>query len=137
MNRACWLRLTAPLQAVFLLSISAARPALAQTIGTGAEDDVGAWRVVISLVVCVALAAAGALVLKKRSGQGTGFTWFHASERRLRVLESVRLSRETMLSIVAVDGNQLLVLSGQEGASIVREISPGVGDQPAFSQSSQ
>jgi anti-sigma-K factor RskA len=95
-----------------------ATAATAQTLGRADNDDVSIWRVVAAFALCVVLAVAAALVLRARLGYlpqlGTG------RARRLRLVETLRLGRQVSLSIVACDGEEMLLLSSDQSGQLVR-----------------
>jgi flagellar biogenesis protein FliO len=111
------------LVAAFLLLLVPAAPALGQRLGQAQGSDVPIWRVMIALIFCLALAAAAALLLRRRLGGGRlrGI----GRERRLRLIESIRIGRDAHLSIVSCDGSEMLIASGPQGTNLVRpELTP-------------
>lgn len=74
-----------------------------------------AWLIV---VLCLAIAAAVALALRKRSLVG-GSSFRGA--RAVCVVESVRLGERTRLSIVRYRGRELLVAHGDHAPSVIAE----------------
>ncbi len=98
----------------------AATTAAAQTLGRADSDDVSVWRVVAAFALCVVLAVAAALVLRARLGYlpqlGRG------RPRRLRLVETLRLGRQVSLSIVACDGDEMLLLSSDQSGQLIRRL---------------
>ncbi|MGZ3182493.1 MAG: hypothetical protein ACXU8N_08640 [Telluria sp.] len=67
-------------------------------------------------VVLAGLAAYGVvLALKRHGGKGLPGAAGARAERRLRVLESVRVGRRGMLHVVAYRGRELLFTEGEHG----------------------
>lgn len=104
---------------ILLLGTAAAR---AQTLGQGPADDISMWRVVGAFALCVALAVAGALILKARSGTVPKLSFLTPRSRRLQLVETLRLDQRASLSIVVCDGSELLVSSSEEGVKLLREL---------------
>jgi hypothetical protein len=91
----------------------------AQTLGQGNDPDISLWRVALSLLLCAGLAVGGAFVLKMRSGQMPVFRFAPSRQRRLRLVESLSLGRDTGLSIVACDGREILVFTSPQGSRVI------------------
>jgi hypothetical protein len=109
--------------AAALLTVAPAAPAIGQRLGQAQGSDVPVWRVVIALIFCLVLAACAAFILRRRLGgvplRGLG------RERRLRLIESIRIGRDAHLSIVSCDGSEMLVASGPQGINVVKaELTP-------------
>lgn len=99
-----------------------AQPALAQTLGQGADTDISVWRIVASLILCGLLAVGGAFVLKARGGSFPAFSWPAGKSRRLRLVESLKLAPNAAISIVECDGRELLVSVSAEGSRVLEEL---------------
>jgi hypothetical protein len=99
----------------------------AQTLGQGTDDAISLWRVAGALLLCAGFAVAGAFVLKARMGGGASTSMYlpfaAKRERRIKLVETLRLGPKAGLSIVACDDRELLVLVSESGSQIVREIS--------------
>ena len=105
------------------LILAPAAPALGQRLGQAQGSDVPIWRVVIALLFCLALAAGAAFLLRRRLGGGPLRTI--RRERRLRLIESIRIGRDAPLSIASCDGTEMLIASCPQGTTIVRpELTP-------------
>jgi hypothetical protein len=92
-------------------------PAAAQVLGQAADDSISLWRVAAALLFCVLLAIGGAFALKLRAG--TAFVLPSRTNRRLRVVESLRLSPQSTLCIVDCDGGELLMVTTSAGAALI------------------
>ncbi|HWA90267.1 MAG TPA: flagellar biosynthetic protein FliO [Rhizomicrobium sp.] len=113
----------ATLAAVGVLVLGAA-PAFAQALGQGADDGISPWRVFGALLLCSLLAFGGALALRARGGALPSFSFPLAKPRRLKLVESLRLSQTASLSIVECDGRELLVATSPEGSRVLEELPP-------------
>lgn len=88
------------------------------------DDGVSLWRVFGSLLLCLALAVAGAFALRARfGGGGLPRIFSQRDERRLRLIESVRLNPHVQLCIVVCDGHELLVAASPQGATVLKTLS--------------
>lgn len=94
-------------------------PALAQTLGQGQDDGVSTWRVILALILCLALAAAVPFAMKARGFSGLNLPSLGRVTRRLRVIESVRLSQQASVSLVELDGEEFLVSVSNAGVEIL------------------
>jgi hypothetical protein len=110
-----------PLCAATLLLVEA-QAALAQTLGQGSDPDISLWRVAASLLLCAGLAVAGGVILKARSGQMPAFRFAPRRQRRLKLVETLGLGRDTAISIVDCDGREMLVLTSPQGSRVVDEL---------------
>jgi hypothetical protein len=74
-----------------------------------------------------ALAAYGGAVALKRSGFLTGRT-LPGKVRRVRLTETVRLSRRSVLHVVEYRGEELLLAESEHGVQLVSRRPEGAGD---------
>ncbi len=97
-------------------------PALAQTLGQGGDDGISTWRVVAVLILCLCLAVFAAVALRARLGSGKLPSFFGAARqaRRLQLIETLRLSHQIDLCIVACDGREMLVAASARGARLLQ-----------------
>jgi hypothetical protein len=109
--------------AAFLLFMSLSDSALAQHLGQGPDDGISIWRVVATLLACVAVAVAAALALKHRMGGSTAQLFVKRKNPRLEMIETIRLRPQIDLCIVACDGEELLLVSSPQGASLLHPMS--------------
>jgi hypothetical protein len=115
----------------FCLATLMAQAALAQTLGQAVSPAVPWWRVVGALVVCLGLAAGGAFALRSRLGlvAGLRLPLAGADQRRLRLVETVRLSHQIDVCLLRFDERDLLVAATPHGAVLLSD-----RDQPAPAQ---
>jgi hypothetical protein len=111
--------------AAFIAAISfvGATPTLAQTLGQGNTDDISWWRVLAALLLCMALAIGGAFALRARGGASPFLSFAAKQNRRLRLVETLRLSNHVNLCIVDCDGSELLVAVSAQGARLLKPLS--------------
>lgn len=94
-----------------------AGPALAQALGQGGGPEIHWWRVLGALVVCIGLAIGGAFALRHRLQLGAMPQLFAAGprlfgpapQRRLKLVESVRLNQQVDVCLVRCDGQDYLL----------------------------
>lgn len=94
-----------------------AAPALAQTLGQAPTVHVAWWRVIGSFLLCIALAAGGAFALRARLG--LPMKVIGASPRRMRLLETLRLSHQVDLCLVSCDGREIMIAASPRGAELL------------------
>ena len=94
-----------------------ASPALAQTLGQGQGVEIPWWRVLGALVFCLGLALVAAVLIKRRLGGGPAL--FSAAPRRIKLVESLRLSHQIDLCVIHYDDQELLVAAGANGAALL------------------
>lgn len=107
----------------FVLCCLLSTPLLAQTLGKGTDDGISIGRVAAALIFCLILAAAAALLLRAR-GYSPSFSLGATKSRRLKILETVRLSPQISLSIVEIDDQELLVGASPNGLHILDRTKP-------------
>jgi flagellar biogenesis protein FliO len=122
-------RRRAVLAPVFLTSVLlavSAQPALAQRLGQGADDGISTWRVVAALLLCLGLAVFAAYAMRSRMGGLPLLSSIRLSgvrpARRMQLVETLRLSHQIDLCIVACDGQQLLVAASTQGATLLKDL---------------
>lgn len=92
--------------------------ALAQTLGRGGGGEVSIWRVLGSLVVCLGLAIGAAYALRTRF-RGVAAPMFGAQERRLSLIETVRLSHQVDVCLMRCDDDHFVVASTPQGLVVI------------------
>lgn len=95
-------------------------PAMAQTLGQGQDGGVSLWRVIFALLLCLALAVAGAFAVRSRTA-GSGALLLKPSlhRRRLHLIETVRLPHQVTLCLLRCDGRELLLSTSPQGAHLL------------------
>lgn len=94
-----------------------AAPALAQSLGQASTVHIEWWRVIASFMLCSALAVGGALALRARLG--LPMKVIGASQRRMKLLETLRLSHQVDLCLVSCDGRELMIAASPHGAVLL------------------
>ncbi len=113
--------LSPALSAAMACLLSAA-PACAQTLGRGADDGISSWRVALVTLLCLALAVFAAFALKARLGGLPAFFAGARPDRRMRLVETLRLGHQIDLCIVACDGREVLVAASARGATLLQTL---------------
>jgi hypothetical protein len=90
------------------LTAFAAEPALGQRLGTGSDTGVSAFNIIM-LLLFLALLVGGALFVLKAKGHLTLPSWLPASERRMSLIETLRISPQSGLCLIALDGKEMLI----------------------------
>jgi flagellar biogenesis protein FliO len=110
-----------------------AGPVLAQKLGQGGGDEISIWRVLGSLVVCLGLAIGAAYALRTRFRGGVPPV-FGAQERRLKLVETVRLSHQADVCLMRCDEGDFIVASTPQGLIVISKpgetVKPGPQPQP-------
>jgi len=116
-------RIIRPIAIAALFAVNCAAQAQAQTLGTATDAEISIWRIVLSFLLCVLVAVAAALFMRARMGGLLPSLPFSiARPRRLKVVESVRLSATSSLSIVDCDGREMLFLVAGGESKIVADL---------------
>jgi hypothetical protein len=110
-------------KATILAGMGLAVPALAQTIGQANSPEIAWWRVVASLLLCLALGVAGANALRARFG-GQLRPVGQRVVRRLRVVENLRIGHQVDVCLVACDEAEFIVAASPHGIAMTPVVSP-------------
>ena len=94
--------------------------AFAQTLGQAVSPEVPWWRVFGALLICVLLALGGAFALRSRLGLRMPIIVGN-DQRRLRLLETVRLSHQVDVCLLRWDDRDLIVAATPQGAVLLAE----------------
>jgi hypothetical protein len=108
--------------------LASVEPALSQSLGGAPDDGISLWRVGGALLFCLGLGVAGAFLLKSRSGGNSLFHILHRPQRRLAVVETLRIPPASTLAIVSCDEQEFLILSSSGTASLVDRLPQRDGD---------
>lgn len=102
---------------VFTLPMALAHtPVAAQQLAQGDGVDVSIWRVVISLLFCIALAAGAIFALRRKLPTSTLFK--RVGINRLKLVDQISLGPQRGVYLIELDGREYLVLFSQQGASL-------------------
>ena len=104
--------------------VGAAAPAAAQKLGQGGGADVPVWRVLGALLLCLLLAAGAAFALRARL-RGGGLV-VQGSQRRLQLVERLRLSPQVDLCIVRVGDSEIVLATSAQGATVLSPLAGGM-----------
>lgn len=125
------------------IAASAAAPAFAQRLGQAAAEGPSPWRVAAALALCILLAIGGALALRARlrGGWTAPPGWrlplrdpgglFAGSPRRLRLIETLRLSHQVDICLFSFDERQFVVAATPHGATVVTADAARAGAEAA------
>jgi hypothetical protein len=117
--------------------------ASAQTLGQASDDGVSLWRVAGAFALCIVLGIGAVLALRARGGAlpafsaKLSFAGFARKERRLQLVEVLRLNQHVDLCIVRCDDTAMLLAACTNGAAILpwpqdaRASEPADGKWPA------
>lgn len=106
---------------IFLLALTVGQ-ASAQTLGQAPSDAVSFWRVTGALLLCIALGIAAIFVLRSRSGATLArpsLPSFVRKDRRLQLIEILRLNQHVDLCLVACDGKPMLLAASSHGVEVL------------------
>ncbi|MEQ1809129.1 MAG: hypothetical protein ABL889_04330 [Terricaulis sp.] len=95
--------------------------ALAAPLGGGQSPDINLVRIGLSLVLCLIIAGAAILILR-RKGNGPWLSLTRASDpRAISVKETRRISLHAELCRFESDGQEFLIVVTPQGATLLRE----------------
>lgn len=124
--------------ALAALTVAAAAEA-AEPGGLGGGEDLSipVWRILAAFLLCVALAFAAILVLRRRRPGAPlpSFPRLPVRARRIEVLETRRLSPHADISLVRENGREYLLLLSAGGGQVLRAgtaelLEPASHEQP-------
>lgn len=96
----------------------AAAPAVAQRIGQGTGAEVPIWRVLGALLFCLFLAVAAAFVLRRRMSGAMPLA-FKGRAKRLRLVETIRLSHQADICLIRCDERDYLLAAAPQGVTLI------------------
>jgi flagellar biogenesis protein FliO len=124
-----WMPSSRPAAALAAICLISA-PAAAQRLGAGvAEPDIPVWRVLGALVICLMLAGGAAFALRKRLGGAVPAA--KGRERRLQLVETLRLSHQIDVCLVRCGEDEFMIAATPHGASLIRAPAPAATDKTA------
>lgn len=144
-NRAVWGLRTLALSAAIAVGST---PAFAQTLGQGAAPVISWWRIAAALILCLLLAVVAALALHARmsgklpSLKGIKLTlpamrgapiarlFSPAGERRLKAVETIRVSPYADVCLFTCDGETYLVAATPQGVTVIERPQGSAGTEP-------
>lgn len=99
--------------ALVLAGAYAAMPAvaMAQRLGGAADTPISWWRVIAAFVICVLLALGAAFALRLRLKGSLS----PSTERRIRLVDSLRLTHQIDVCLVEVEGKSYIFGAGPSG----------------------
>jgi flagellar biogenesis protein FliO len=92
-------------------------PAAAQVLAQGNGVDVSIWRVVISLLFCLGLAAGAIFAVRRKFPASTLFN--RVGSGRLKLVDQISLGPQRGVYLIKLDDREYLALFSQQGASLV------------------
>ena len=105
-----------------LALVAVAGQASAQTLGQAPDDGVSFWRVAGALLFCIALGIGAILVLRARGGAlptRPVFASLVHKDRRLQLIEALRLNQHVDLCMVSCDGKVMLLAASAHGVDVL------------------
>jgi flagellar biogenesis protein FliO len=90
----------------------------AQHLGQASDTAVPFWRVAGALILCLALAFAAAFLLRNRL-RLPGALAIGASDRRLQLIETLRLSHQVDICLLRWDRKDFLIAATAQGATVL------------------
>lgn len=118
----------------YLLFVPAA---LAQPgrLGGGGALNLSLTRVIMSLILCLMLAALAAFTLKRSGGRidfkrVRGLVAALPAQRRVDVIETRRVSQHADVCLLRCDGREYLILCAQQHQLVLRETECSAGAEP-------
>lgn len=107
-----------------LASVTIASSGLAQTLGRAPDDSVSFWRVAGALIVCIVLGILAAFFLRARGDFLSALSLpklpvLVRKERRLQLVEVLRLNQHIDLCLVRCDGATMLLAASRQGVDVL------------------
>lgn len=122
---------------VATVAVASASPALAQTLGQGSPPEISWWRIAAALLLCILLAGGAALALHARmtgklpnlkgvrltlpslGGAPIARLFSAGGERRLKSIETIRVSPFADVCLFTCDGKTYLVAATPQGVTVI------------------
>jgi hypothetical protein len=93
--------------------------ATAQTLGQAPDDGVSLWRVAAALALCIALGVGAVFALRMRGGRVPPLPALLRRERRLQLIEVLRLNQHVDLCLVSCDDRTILLAASPHGVDVL------------------
>lgn len=114
--------------AFFLHGTAQAQQVARAPLGGGSGVDVSPIRIILSLVICIAVAVLAILLIRQRNGTIDLRALMSRAERRasrITVHETRRLGMHADACLVECDGREYLLVLQQGGVHVLRDHAPG------------
>ena len=111
--------MTAGMTLPFLQLLASAAATPTPVLATGSGPDVAIWRVMLSLLFCLALAGAAIWLLRQRMGGNLANLFQRPVQARLRLVERISLGQQTSAALVELDGRELLIVSAPNAVTVM------------------
>ena len=111
--------MTAGVTLPFLQLLASAGATPTPVLATGSGPDVAIWRVMLSLLFCLALAGAAVWLLRQRMGGNLPNLFQRSAQARLRLVERISLGQQANAALVELDGRELLIVSSPNAVTVV------------------
>jgi flagellar biogenesis protein FliO len=102
--------------AVILAASMHHAPASAQQLAQGDGVEISVWRVIVSLLFCIALAAGAIFALRRKLPHNSLFK--RTDAQRLKLVEQISLGPQRGVYLIDLDGEEYLALLTQQGVSL-------------------
>jgi hypothetical protein len=99
------------------ITTCASATAVAQQLGRGDDDGIALWRVFAGVAVVLILGGAALVFGKSRAIDLR--LWTPVASRRIKVIETVRISPQSSLCLAAFDGREYLIALTPGSATVV------------------
>lgn len=113
------------IRVIALAVTSVPEAAYAGPLGDGTGLAVSPWRVIGSLLLCLALGAAAIFLLRQHYGLGQGGPSRGPTDRRIRVIEQQGLGPQRSLALIEIDRQTYVALIAPGSATLVALERPG------------
>ncbi|MDB5725974.1 MAG: hypothetical protein JWQ16_2728 [Novosphingobium sp.] len=114
-----------------LVTTAMPQVAYAGALGDGASLAVSPWRVIASLLLCLALGVTAIFLLRRRYGLSQGSLLRANTERRIRVIEQQGLGQHRSVSLIEIDRQAYVALIAPGSAALVALERPAPETDPA------
>lgn len=141
-------RLTTACTAAAAFAFAFASPAIAQSLAQGSAPAISWWRIAAALVLCLLLAVAAAIALHMRmngrlpslktarlvlpalGGSPLSRLFSNSEPRRLKSLETIRVSPYADVCLFTCDGETYLVAATPQGVTVINRKPTATDTEP-------